>query len=80
MSERAPVQMPPRTYIEWGIRRPGQSEAMNTHWVERDAKEALAAYLDHGEPVELVRRTVTVRMSRETSPFEIVTPAPEVPS
>lgn len=69
-----------RRYDQWAIRRPGDANAMGgvLFWNEKDAKESAAAYAGHGEPVEIVKRALTVTTANKFSDFEVVQAAPEL--
>lgn len=67
---------PPRTYVEWTVRgRAGSSSACFSTFSEADARRAYAKWLDHGEPVELVKREVTTWTEIRYTSYEVVSNA-----
>ena len=63
---------PPRTYVEWTVRGVDGSSVCFVTFSETDARRHHANWLDHGEPVELVRREVTTWTETRHGPYEQV--------
>jgi len=63
---------PPRTYIEWTVRGVAGSSVLFVTFSEADARRHFEKWLDHGEPVEIVKREVTTWTETRYTPYELV--------
>ena len=66
---------PPRTYVEWTVRGTDGSSVCFVTFSEADARSHYAKWLDHGTPVELLRREVTTWTETRYTPYEVIADA-----